>query len=57
MGTRELPRLARVPGNAAASAGRTDTFSGERYRPIARRRGGKKAIVAAGRSMLVIRLR
>jgi len=46
--------LARVLGNAAASAGRTDTFLGERYRRIARRRGGKKAIVAVGRSMLVI---
>ncbi len=46
--------LARVLGNAAASAGRTGTFPGERYRRIARRRGGKKAIVAAGRSMLVI---
>jgi transposase len=46
--------LARVLGNAAASAGRTDTFLGERYRRIARRRGSKKAIVATGRSMLVI---
>jgi transposase len=46
--------LARVLGNAAASAGRTDTFLGERYRRIARRRGSKKAIVAVGRSMLVI---
>ena len=46
--------LARVLGNAAAPAGRTDTFLGERYRRIARRRGGKKAIVAVGRSMLVI---
>jgi transposase len=46
--------LARVLGNAAASAGRTDTFLGERYRGIARRRGAKKAIVAVGRSMLVI---
>jgi transposase len=46
--------LARVLGNAAASAGRTDTFLGERYRRIARRRGAKKAIVAVGRSMLVI---
>ena len=41
-------------GNAAASAGRTDTFLGERYRRIARRRGSKKAVVAIGRSMLVI---
>ena len=46
--------LARVLGNAAASAGRTDTFLGERYRRIARRRGSKKAVVAIGRSMLVI---
>jgi len=46
--------LARVLGNAAASAGRTDTFPGERYRRIARRRGSKKAVAAAGRSMLVI---
>ena len=46
--------LARVLGNAAASAGRTDTFLGERYRRIARRRGSKKAVVAVGRSMLVI---
>jgi transposase len=46
--------LARVLGNAAASAGRTDTFPAERYRRIARRRGSKKAVVAAGRSMLVI---
>jgi transposase len=46
--------LARVLGNAAVSAGRTDTFLGERYRRIARRRGRKKAVVAIGRSMLVI---
>jgi transposase len=46
--------LARVLGNAAASAGRTDTFLGERYRRIARHRGAKKAIVATGRSVLVI---
>jgi transposase len=46
--------LARVLGNAAASAGRTDTFLGERYRRIARRRGSNKAVVAVGRSMLVI---
>jgi transposase len=46
--------LARVPGNAAVSAGRTDTFLGERYRRIARRRGRKKAVVATGRSILVI---
>src|SRR5215468_3548160 len=38
--------LARVLGNAAASTARTDTFLGERYRRIARRRGSKKAVVA-----------
>ena len=47
------PHLARALGNAAASA-RTDTFPGERYRRIARRRGAKKASVAVGRSILVI---
>ena len=46
--------LARVLGEAAVSAGRTDTFLGERYRHSARRRGKKKAIVAVGRSILVI---
>ena len=46
--------LARVLGEAAVVAGRTDTFLGERYRRIARRRGKKKAIVAVGRSILVI---
>jgi transposase len=46
--------LARVLGNAAASITRTDTFLGERYRRIARRRSSKKAVVAVGRSLLVI---
>jgi transposase len=46
--------LARVLGEAAVISGRTDTFLGERYRRIARRRGKKKAIVAVGRSILVI---
>jgi transposase len=48
------PYLARVLGEVAVAAGRTDTFLGERYRRIARRRGKKKAIVAVGRSILVI---
>jgi hypothetical protein len=48
------PYLARVLGEAAVSAGRTDTFFGERYRRIARRRGKNRAIVAIGRSILVI---
>jgi transposase len=46
--------LARVLGNAAASITRTDTFLGERYRRIARRRGSQKAVVAIGRSLLII---
>jgi transposase len=46
--------LARVLGEAAVSAGKTNTFLGERYHRIARRRGKKKAIVAVGRSLLVI---
>jgi transposase len=46
--------LARVLGNAAAATARTGTFLGERYRRIARRRGKKKAIVAVGRSILII---
>jgi len=48
------PYLARVLGEAAVAASRTDTFLGERYRRIARRRGKKKAIVAVSRSILVI---
>ena len=46
--------LARVLGEAAVVASHTDTFLGERYRRIARRRGKKRAIVAVGRSILVI---
>ena len=48
------PYLARVLGEAAVTAGKTNTFLGERYRRIARRRGAKRAIVAVGRSILVI---
>lgn len=46
--------LAAVIGDAAVAAGKTNTFLGARYRRIARRRGPKKAIVAVGRSILVI---
>ena len=46
--------LARTLGNAVAGAGRTQTFLGARYRRLARRRGNKRAVVAVGRSMLVI---
>jgi transposase len=48
------PYLARVLGEIAVAAARTSTFLGERYRRIARRRGAKRAIVAAGRSVLTI---
>src|SRR3954464_4489239 len=46
--------LARVVGEAAVSAARTDTFLGKRYRRIARRRGRKRAVVAVGHSIRVI---
>ena len=48
------PYLARTLGEVAAGAAKTNTFIGERYRRIAKRRGKKKAIVAVGRSILVI---
>jgi transposase len=48
------PYLARILGEAAVSASKTTTFLGERYRRIARRRGARRAIVAVGRSLLVI---
>jgi transposase len=41
-------------GQAALATARTDTFLGERYRRIARRRGPAKAQVAIARSLLVI---
>jgi hypothetical protein len=46
--------LARALGEAALAASRTDTFLGQRYRRLARRRGKQKAIVAVGRSILII---
>ena len=62
---RARPRATAPPGTATATwpassarppswPGSTDTFLGERYRRIARRRGKKRAIVAVGRSILVI---
>jgi len=48
------PYLARTLGEVAVTAAKTDTFLAERYRRIAKRRGKKKAIVAVGRSILVI---
>jgi len=41
-------------GQAATGAARTDTFLGERYHRIARRRGKAKAQVAVARSILVV---
>jgi len=48
------PYLKSVLGEAAASAGRTNTFLGARYRRLARRIGKQKAQVAVARSILVI---
>src|SRR5579862_7555012 len=48
------PYLKGVLGEAAAAAAKTDTFLGERYRRIVRRRGKLKALVAIARSILVI---
>ena len=48
------PYLNGMLGEIAASASRTDTFLGERYRRIARRRGKRKALAAIARSILVI---
>ena len=48
------PYLKRVLGEAAVAAGRTDTFLGERYRRLARRRGKQRALVATARSILVV---
>jgi transposase len=46
--------LARVLDEAAVTASHTNTFLGERYRRIAGRSGANKAIVAVGRSILVV---
>lgn len=48
------PYLKGVLGNAAAAASRSNTFLGERYRRIVKRRGKGKALVAVARSILVI---
>jgi transposase len=48
------PWLAGTLGNIVAATVRTDSFLGERYRRIARRRGKQKAIVAVGNSVLTI---
>jgi transposase len=48
------PYLKSALGEAAASAARTNTFLGARYRRLARRIGKQKAQVAVARSILVI---
>jgi transposase len=48
------PYLKGALGQAAATAARTDTFPGERYRRIVKRRGKLKALVAVARSILVV---
>jgi transposase len=48
------PWLGGILGEIAATAARTDTFLGHRYRRIARRRGKRKALAAIARSILVI---
>jgi transposase len=46
------PYLGAALGEAAGSAGRTQSFLGARYRRLARRMPKKKALVATGNSML-----
>jgi transposase len=48
------PYLKGLLGEAAAAAAKTNTFLGERYRRIVKRRGKLKALVAVARSILVI---
>jgi transposase len=48
------PYLKGVLGDAAAAAGKTDTFLGERYRRLVKRRGKLKALAATARTILVI---
>ena len=48
------PWLAATLGEIAVTAGRTNTFLGERYRRIAKRRRTQRALVAVGNSVLTI---
>ncbi|MHB1583520.1 MAG: IS110 family RNA-guided transposase [Acidimicrobiales bacterium] len=48
------PHLRRILGDVATAAAKTDTFLGERYRHLAKRRGKKRALVAVERSILVV---
>jgi transposase len=48
------PYLKATLGEAATAAAKTNTFLGERYRRLVKRRGKLKALVAVARSILVI---
>jgi transposase len=48
------PYLKGILGEIATAAAKTDTFLGERYRRIVKRRGKLKALVALARTILVI---
>lgn len=48
------PYLGAAPGEGVASAGRTQSFLGAKYRRLARRMPKKKALAATGNSMLTI---
>ena len=48
------PWLAATLGEIVIAAGRTNTFLGQRYRRLSRRRGKKRALVAVGNSVLTI---
>lgn len=48
------PYLKGVLGEVATAAAKTNTFLGERYRRLVKRRGKLKALVAVARSILVI---
>jgi len=48
------PWIAGTLGEAVIGAARTKTFLGSRYHRLARKRGKRRAIVATGRSILVI---
>jgi transposase len=48
------PYLKGALGEAAAAAAKTNTFLGERYRRLVKRRGKLKALVAVARSILVV---
>jgi transposase len=48
------PYLKGLLGEAAVAASKTNTFLGERYRRLVKRRGKLKALVAVARSILII---